>query len=99
MSDVRRNSDDDNSRMMRHRGNDSLVRQMSEGRIRQFSHFTLSPDQRITHTHVTMLDPVTLLSFTLLVNLIILAIVWQVYGPRIHALIAKKGEKDQVLGE
>jgi hypothetical protein len=46
-----------------------------------------------------MLDPVTLLSFTLLVNLIILAIVWQVYGPRIHALIAKKGEKDQVLGE
>lgn len=46
-----------------------------------------------------MLDPISLLSFTLIVNLIILAIVWKIYAPRIHVLIAKKGEKDQVLGK
>ena len=46
-----------------------------------------------------MVDPVSLLFFTLLVNLTILAVVWQIYGPRIHVLIAKKGEKDQVLGK
>lgn len=47
----------------------------------------------------SMVDPVSLLFFILLVNLTILAVVWQIYGPRIHVLIAKKGEKDQVLGK
>lgn len=46
-----------------------------------------------------MPDLAVILFLFLLLNLSILSVVWRIYGPRIHVLIAKKGEKDQVLGK
>ena len=46
-----------------------------------------------------MSEVAALLFLLLTANLALLLLVWRIYAPRIHVLIAKKGEKDQVLGE
>ena len=51
-----------------------------------------------TQTTNMMVDVVSLLCLILVINLTLVGVFWRIYGPRIHVLIAKKGEKDQILG-
>jgi len=46
-----------------------------------------------------MVDVVSLLCLVLVINLTLVCLMWRLYGPRIHVLISKKGEKDQILGK
>lgn len=46
-----------------------------------------------------MIDLFSFLVALLLVNVTLVIITWNIYGPRIQTLIAKKGEKDQILGK
>ena len=46
-----------------------------------------------------MIDLLSLLVALFLVNATLVIVVWNIYGSRIQTLIAKKGEKDQILGK
>lgn len=46
-----------------------------------------------------MIDVISLLNTILIVNIVLVIVMWQIYGHRIQMLIAKKGEKDLILGE
>ena len=45
-----------------------------------------------------MFDVISVLNTILIVNLVLVFIMWQIYGGRIQMLIAKKPEKDLILG-
>jgi hypothetical protein len=45
-----------------------------------------------------MFNILIFLILCLIVNIIVIAIVWNLYADKIQLLIAKKGEKDQILG-
>lgn len=46
-----------------------------------------------------MFNILIFLIICLIVNIIVIAIVWNLYANKIQLLIAKKGEKDQILGK
>ena len=45
-----------------------------------------------------MIDFMTVLVAILAVNLTLVVIVWNIYGQRIQSLIARKDEKEHILG-